>query len=1144
MTNNEQKIAEQIDILNHKDKSLIVSASAGSGKTTIMIKKIFNYMLDKKAHANELLVLTYTKAAAEEMKKRLIDKIKENLETHPHLSEELEEVQTSDISTFDSFCQKLVKKYFYILDINPSFSVLEGGDKEYQLGLAIDKAIEELQNTCPNMYELLLENFSPKRTENNIKNLIFKIYSFSTSILNLEEFKEKTYSLYNKELKIAEGYLNSYYIKIFSNIKKSLIDLLNKSKESDFKGYVEYINNLLSIVDIFNTKHNFAKKVEFVKEIDYKALYKDKLDEINLNKQITTLKNKIKDIIDKKIKDAFISEQTINNSYDKCNEIISAIFSLFNIFVEKYSNLKNDLCSYDFDDIERLTIKLLENPIICEEIKNSYKYIFIDEFQDANAIQEKIIFLLENKNLFFVGDTKQSIYGFRQSDPEIFLNIEKSFSKSSSASAKKLNCNFRTNKNILQFVNKIFSSIMTEQTAGINYKQKAQFIPMAMYEDLENEICVSLNIINGREKPQKPIPSCVYNIKDAPKVEEVENTKDQCYFICQKIMELLNTEIYDSKAQTTKKVSFSDFAILITKRTGFGQEIAKTFTEVGIPYVISSNENLESLYDNQVLFNLLKCALNSNDDISLYSILTSSLFNFTNSELALIKQSQESEYFYQAFNDYSKNFNNEISQKIYDFKEKLNTFIFNCKFKGIFYALNNILIETNYLLNISFEDDFLNRRINIEEYINSFNNSKYNFNLTDYINYREVALQENKIETSKASSNAVQITTIHASKGLEYPIVILPNLQADLYRSMPVSTEIKLNKEFGIGVKAYNNSERLVSNGIFYECCSLKEKELEKSEKIRLFYVATTRAKNKLILIGSNAKNYSKFESDLDIMSCNNYLSMVVNSLNNNIINKINLGKNFSCNLFSNYKIELNVFNIVKENIIKPRLTIPPKVEVNDVDKLADYLQKDLSVQKSNIALKNSVSSLNKDENANNTFAPQSLNLTEHLNEKTSDAGTLVHKVLEEINFSNVNSTSDVKIFIECNFSQEEINKLLTYMSYEQIFNNILSIKNLILPESKILKEQKFVMNVPYNQVVSSNITDKILVQGVIDLLVINNNNICLLDYKLSKKTNQQIKETYKKQLDIYSLAISKGFKNFKIKKYILNLYQNELILM
>lgn len=1133
------KIKEQEEVLNVSNKNLIVSASAGSGKTTVMIRKILKYILEGDCHVDQLLVLTYTKSAALEMKKKLIDKIKENLETNPKLLDELDLVPISDISTFDSFCQKLVKKYFYILEIDPSFSILEGKDQAHLQDKALTKTLKAFKLENTQAYENLLENFSAKRDESTIKSLILEIYNYLTSIYNDQDFICTTQNLYNENLKIAEKVVSQHYKSQFNDHVEMLEKLKLQSNNCQFEAYTKYISEIIITLETLISDNNFGHMVDTIQQTSFPILKAEKTDEIGFKEQIVEQRMAVSKLFDE-IKKQYINSENIKNSYQKCQKIMQNLIALLNSFKKEYEDTKFAGNVFDFNDIERFAIKLLENKSINEEIKNAYKHIFVDEFQDANKVQEKIIFLLNNNNLFFVGDTKQSIYAFRQSDPEIFLNIQNKFEQQNESCSKTLNCNFRTNKNILLFVNQIFNVVMTEKTCGLNYFKTAQFDPKAQYLDVENEKCVSVNVLLSNNQEAKKIePLNVYSVKENSGTWQNDNKFDQeSLFICEKITSLIGEQIYDKDMQKTRPITYKDICILILKRGKFLSNLTRHLNSIGIPYIVNVNQNLEECYDNQVLYSFMKLTQNINDDYSLYMVMSSPLFNFTDGELGVIKENNlENDFFVDCVKNYANN--DQILLKIKQFFEILDEFSYNIKYKGIFYALDNIVKKTEYLLKISYDQDFSERKTNIIDFVNSFVESKYNNNLCEYLTYRETSLRKEKVQNNKSFNEAVEITTMHSSKGLEYPVVILPFLSTDFSKEAYVS-DIKINKELGIGVKHYNSDDRTISGGVFYNACKIKNKQIESSEKIRLLYVATTRAKNKLILSGVLNGPIKKFSSDLQILQCNNYLSLVLSALPQKYIDSVNAGTEDCIDLFNNNKLQLCINKTSEVAILKQEIVMPKQTDEKNVNFLSEYLNKDIGKQKSNIAIKNSVSKL-MDENSSINFAPKTFMLKEHLTESVNQTGTIYHSLLEKIDFGSINSLHDITEYIACNFEKEEVD-VFKKIGFANIYNNIKIIKQFINPTDIVLKEQKFVMRIPYNQVVKSEKSENILIQGIMDLIVIKPDKILLIDYKLSNKTEEQIIKTYSKQLELYSIALSKMNLNLPIKKYILCLKSEKLI--
>lgn len=512
-----EKIPEQEAVKDSFGKNILVSASAGSGKTTVMISKIVKMITEKGVQVNDLLVLTFTKAASGEMKQRLIEALEEQAQNNPNLIEQIEEVELADICTFDSFCQKVVKKYFYALGVDPSFDLLEGSEAEELKDKALTLAINSYKTSHHNEMIQLLNVYSSNRTDKNLRELIKKIYSFSTSVLSFDEFENNCKNLFVG----GENCLASQIV--FENIKNKLCSIeksfnnqINYASKMGYTDYVKFINNELSKMQVYLKAESINQLIEH--KDDYqtdKICAKDNLDENDFRSNIQKTKTKLKQEIDELA--IFGEQKDYISSINYCNQITLSLLDLCKLFIQKYNQIKFSKNLYDYNDIERLVIKLLENDVIKQEIKNRYKYIFVDEYQDTNLIQETIVRSICNgTNLFYVGDLKQAIYGFRNSNPKIFIETQNEFENNPATSENhNLNCNFRSSGLVLDFCNQIFSVLMTEKTSSINYAQNAMFVSKAKYEK-SNAKAVSLNIIyNSNEKEENSTNKInIYSVKN------------------------------------------------------------------------------------------------------------------------------------------------------------------------------------------------------------------------------------------------------------------------------------------------------------------------------------------------------------------------------------------------------------------------------------------------------------------------------------------------------------------------------------------------------------------------------------------------------------------------------------------------------
>ncbi len=1130
-----EKIQEQEDVINSHDQNLVVSASAGSGKTSVMIRKILDYILNYNITVKDILVLTYTNFASEEMKQRLVSALKEVAPMRQDVFMQLDDIPLADISTFDSFCQKIVKKYFYLLDIDPSFTILSCAEETFYQNRAMKKAIEVYKKNNEQEYFSLFNCFADNRTDKNIYDLVLTIYNFSCSVLNFDDFKQKALSLFENN-KAEELYKNYIDVRL-RYIKDNLNKLFLTCKGLELEKHCIYISSLLVFVEFILTNSDFGKIIDYCTKTPFPL--KPRLNDEYMDK-IVEQKDALKSIVD--TLKSYASANVYESSKVFCKEMIATLLTLCDEFKNRYDAIKKSKNMYDFNDIERLTIKVLEHSEIKDEIKNRYKKIFIDEFQDANLIQEKIISLIQDEgNLFLVGDLKQAIYGFRQSNSKIFENIIKKYSEdnliSGKSNALKLNSNFRTQKEILNFVNNIFSKIMTTRSVGLNYKQDALLVPKAKF--LEEDYNVELDIVYEEKEDNLQDAQCVYSVS-ADISNILPSDKIEASLVAEKITKLLNENIYDTNLKKYRKINYSDICILFRTRNRQA-EFVEVFEKYGIPLVENSNLDLEETYDVKVLINAIKVCENFYDDYALASVMMSPLFDFSSAEMLEIRKG-DGETFYECVKNYTKK--GEIKDKICSMQNILEKFYEDYTFKGLYFALTSLVNATNYIYKLSYLDNGISRKNNISTFIDSFVNSSFNFAANEYLSFLKQNTRKIKVTSEVSSFDCVTLTTMHSSKGLEWPIVFCVNLGQDFNRSTKTN-KILLNEDIGMGIKYFDQESRRKYESIYYELIKQKNYDDDFAEKLRLLYVALTRAKNKLYLIGTTKKlEYSEFNSENEILYQKTYLDLIVKSLDKKSIDNINNAKNGI--MFDNDKLILNVIKNTEFSQDNTKNIDAPTVEKGDETELATYINTDYKYRvETSIAQKNSVSGILRDEYeyTSQNFAPSNLLVAEHLNNKpTTDEGILYHKILEQIDFNKEITLASIEDIINSLKDNKQFDEeLLVNVNKNLVLENALIVKDLTKGHV-LLKEYSFVMEICYDEIENSPAKAKVLVQGVCDLVAFKGDEAILVDYKFSSKSNQRLLTSYNKQLYLYKTAIEKGL-NKKVKSvYILSLKNASLL--
>ncbi len=1095
----------QEEVVNSSNKNLIVSASAGSGKTTVMIRKIIKGMIEDGIGVKDILVLTYTKSAAEEMKQRLLSAIYENVDKNPELLNEIDDLLTANISTIHSFFQKVLKKYFYMLDLDPSFKLCDELESENLKSKALSIAMQNFFEENAEEYKNLLELYGNDRTDKKLQRVVKTINEFCMSLADPEKWiNETALKLYKDENYLINLMNEDLCFKVQSFLAEAN-KILKLADGQDI--YIKYLNEIISSLSLIHKNANFFNNYNNFTRISFKNLKKDEENLIYL--AIIELRKKINEYKFFLNKMNLTPERT-SNLLCLGKEIATSVINVFKLYEKTYKELKQQKNCLDFNDLERYMLELLKNQAVTESLKSEFKQIYIDEYQDANLLQEQILSMLSNgSNRFMVGDVKQSIYTFRQANPDIFLEIQKRYEKEENSESKSLNSNFRSRKEILEFVNLVFDKILTPITGGIDYKGTARFQARAEYKKVDCDVpAVNIDIVKKAEMEKELIAPKIYSVKNHVASEETEDYPElEARLVAKRISDLIGKEIYVNGE--VKKIDFKDITILLASRGTYLDKFCSMLSRFGIPLQANSRAMLYSDNIIKPLIHLLSLTINFNDDIS----LASSLLNFGNMSLnELLKISVcNGESFYKKVLIFNSEEN--IVKKLNNFNELFKNFKQNLLTDGIFTSLNKIYDKTKYLFHLNEED-----RQKVKKFTNEFLKNGFDRDVLGFLDFAEKNLVLAPAFTSDI--NAVTVTTIHASKGLEYPIVFLANAGADFTKGKK-EFEVVLSEKLGIGLKDLPNDEP----SIVYNTLSIREKNNEFAEKLRLFYVALTRAKNHLFIVGSSSGNFKQIENDYDVFKQKSFLNLSIGSLSGEDIKKLNS----SNKLITENGLCVEIYSDFNFNLKNKEKTV---LEADEKSKkiLENYFNYNYPNKKeTKLALKNSVSRIVKEEEGySQNLTPKTFDIKEHLSGDASIIGTKYHDVMQKVDFNLENQNLIIP---------DEVDK-------EKIESAIKSVKNILklTKSAHVFKEQEFMMYIPQKDIISEGSQDKILIQGIIDLLSIGEKNI-IIDYKLSSiKDKNKLAMLYKTQLKLYKIAVNKAF-NIKIDSvYLYNFNSKEMI--
>lgn len=1076
----------QLDIIGSSVQNQLVSAGAGSGKTTVMIEKIANLIIEKNVPISSLLVVTFTVLAATEMKQRLVAKLKEKLtecENFTNLTQsqiedkkrdilaKIDQIQTASIDTIDGFNAKTIKKYFYELDLSPNVEIISDTTRDYYINRAMKRAIETISKD-KNKINVLLDLFGGNAR--NLKNLEQQIIDIYNNIINLEDYvafvqnAQKEYITNEKSEQIVNDFIikkahdlmvvlqQSYsaYSQDIQTKINSNIDELNKINKA-----LTLKNNLITLNALNLATFTPKQTKEFVGLADINAEIKE-----------------FKDFV-KKLNDAGITAD-----YDLHNEQIAEYFAyvcdLLELFMQNYQSIKTKNNLMDFNDMSRKMLELLAHDNVKEELQHQYEYIFIDEYQDVNPLQDKIMTQIAGNSakVFTVGDVKQSIYGFRGSSPEWFLEKYNNFKRNQDLGVVfDMNINYRSNPLILQFINEIFVSLMTKFTADIDYKNNAQIQPR---RDDIFDIKPQILLVNSDD--EKECASGIYSVKN-DKNEHSTNSKEyESALVIKTITELLGSEIYDANTKQKRKLTYKDIAIL-TRSTNDenAQILINMLRQCNVP--INLNNKLETSTSEGVklILSILKCVTLMADDVdylatflALTDLQFDDIMSFRNFDNTLL-------------DDLTTNCSNQNVALGFEKINQIRLQSYVCTNAQLIRFILNQMKVKNYILATDFGDKELKL---VEQFVSSLG-VENSLSLAEFITIIETNFSRGNDYIDMDKEDSVTIETIHKSKGLEYPVVILFNASKQ-FAYLRDHDEITFNADLGLGVDYFDTVNRQKSYSLPKYAIKILNATKGYKEEMRLLYVALTRAKNKLYITGQ----YSQKQLSSKIKKTS-YTNMILSCYQQAIL----AGKT-DFNL-----CEFKFFDDVKNNT----------TTYSEIKPVIDFKNPEFSYENSEkftITIKNSVTGLNTQHSEKQKFdtkaylTPQTQYLT---SQDKAIVGTHYHNALELLDFT---------MPYEQNTNFEDVDYKKIKLAHE-----ILS--KIIVRAKQVKKEAEFMMYLPYNELVcDSNVKDKVLVQGVIDLLVEFEDHFDIVDYKFSNLKANVLKQKYAEQLRLYKMAVEKSF--------------------
>ncbi len=1006
---------EQKEAIYKSGTNIIVSAGAGSGKTAVLSERVLQKVMNGN-HINELLILTFTSAAASEMKDRIRSKIK-NIDS---LKDELNLINSSYITTFDSFALSVVKKYHYLINVSSDISISDESLVLLEEKKIIDNIFEELYSKKDLVFLNMINNYCYKN-DKTLRQSVLKLAKNINNKINKEElfdYIENNYFNDDNIDKIIDEYRK------FIEGKKKIIryEISNLSYYFDS----DYVSKILeSTSDLLNS------------DIDALPLFsKVSLPRVpnNTSDEAKEKKKNVKDLLDELVGlgeygDKFrIKESILNNK--------SIVFEIINIvkeFINRLDNYKRNNSIYTFSDIAYSAINILKNNKSArDELKYAFKEIMIDEYQDTNDVQDIFISLIENNNVYMVGDIKQSIYKFRGSNPNIFKEKYDEYSKGNAGYKIDLIKNFRSRNEVLNNINDIFGLIMDYDLGGANYKESHEMIyGNKKYDTLYDDINYNVDIIEY----------------DTEIFDKFSNIEKEIFIIANDIKNKYSNKIkvFDKNTSSMRNIKYSDFVIILD-RSKYFDLFKKIFEYEGIPLNILKDEKLNSSDDILLIKNIIDFILRINNkdygEIFKYDFMSigrSFLYEYNDS------------YLFDLFKN--NNFNNS------ELFRNFNNININSITSSELFEL--ILDKTDFYNKIYKVGDYENVNVRIKTLHSMFSSlNELGLGIEEIRDYLENVNEEDisiKYNAYNSSSDSVKILTIHKSKGLEYPICYFADLDHKFNMKDADDLFVVSNKYGLIVPNTMDDSD----NSILKKLYKYDYVRDEIDEKIRLLYVALTRAREKMIIV-LPYKETIKLEKN-----------------ENGVIDEI---RRLSFNKLSDFIYGIKDYN----------LDYFKSCNLEDINLTKDYLYNKSSNNKLLNSNENFVVNeikVNNDELNDEHFSKEDIKLLDKDEIKLLDFGTKVHETLELIDFYNYNEE-----LIDNEYVREKISKFLKSDILKDIKN------------CNVYKEYEFI----YYE-------DNTKYHGVIDLMIEHEEYIDIIDYKLKNIED----EKYIKQLNGYKKYIT-----------------------
>lgn len=1138
---------EQEKAINTRGKNILVAAAAGSGKTAVLVDRIRKMVSEEGVPISEFLVVTFTKAAAAEMKEKLRNSIKGELakegisvDQSRYLRKQLVDVETANISTFHSFGLSVIKRFFYKLDMEPKLGVIEDAEMVLLQDQAMEQLLEKEFEEFRDDFVEFLDCYSGDRSFYRVMDIIKEGHKSLMSLPhpwewmedvireteNLDKDFENTelwqWMRENLALNI-ERVLNIYqavygtlsdagYDKFAELIQSNEIDVFDRAYTLVSSSEEDPISIHKKLRSLLDYKSSSIRPGE---DEEYLTLVKPRVE--NLRKSASSL-------YDKNIKKPYLSYDLSDmlEATVKTAPALKTLYGLIRAFDEIYKELKREAQVIDFNDIEHYCLQILEDEEVRDYYRNHFSQIFIDEYQDTNFLQDAIISMIKrDHNLFMVGDIKQSIYRFRLAEPALFQEKYRDYKRQGEDGDSiviDLNENHRSKQPIIDYVNAVFEPIME------GYDEDAMLYCGDKYKGELNRDPIIRVVTNNDETPEDG-------------EEELDNITKEALLIGKIIKENLGKTFYDSKSDPPGPRPLEPRDIVILRRSidAYAPTYRTILKGIGVEAQVQGEDGYFDTVEIGLFVDLLSVIDNSMQDVPLIGVLHSEIFGFTARELAEIRIAHKKDSFYDAFKSYMAKTDTELAERCRKAFDRILSWREMSRTMELPRFIWELMIESGTYAIMGALPNGGQRQSNLRELCNIAN--RYSLGrsaiLYDFLKFIE-SIKVGNIKIPEAQeamniANAVQLMTIHKSKGLEFPMVILAGGSTSLSGK---KSSFYYHKDIGVGLDYVDKENHWRTKTLMQYLVSLRTEKENLDEMIRLLYVALTRAKDRLFITA-----YSKDCSFVDaaenkVYNNKTFLEMMAPSVPYEI----------ECTESPEEIFETET-NEVFEDIDGDYLE---QDEIDSINAILTYEYPNLYARK--LKSKYSVTELNKERahkdeeliKLRRSNAVPMRDVPHRLS--MAERGTVYHRIMEELSFADFDGMnqndieskvrSDIEGMVEGGILEDYEAKAIKPRKISDFFISNLGQRCIVADKNGLLEKER-----PFTLKVKKDSVD-VLVQGIIDCYfheaiedAPGTYRTILLDYKsnwidLSKpieEEEERLRREYTGQMNLYKTALEKA---------------------